>query len=241
LVTRVMGGVGSHQLKGAGDVTGDVISRDIEGTSGTVNHDLRSADPNYDGLVVPGVDLTVAQGGQGQVIIEESDGFTAVSETASGAIGTSDSYTVHLAQKPTANVYVTVRAATSPQEEADGFPFGASILLAAGVILPGVVDYFRHILLNGVMTAVKQRAIVLVFSPDDNAPNAWNKKQTVDVGAVNDNRPEGDRVVIPTHPLITPQPPGHQRRPGLRRGHCPQRRGHRPRQRPAGHRRDAGR
>src|SRR5262249_44150747 len=98
LVTRVIGGLGSDILNVASDVTGDVISRDIEGTSGTVNHDLRSADPNYDGLVVPGVDLTVAQGGQGQVIIEESDGFTAVGETGSGAIGTSDSYTVHLAQ-----------------------------------------------------------------------------------------------------------------------------------------------
>src|SRR5262249_4259807 len=145
LLTRVVGGLGSDVINVAGDVDGDVITRDVEGTSGTVNHDVRSADPAYDGLVVPGVDLSVAQRGQGAVILKESDGFTAVGETSSGRIGTSDSYTIRLAQKPMANVYVTVSAAASPQNEADGGPAGDSILLHSGVVLPGALDYLRHI------------------------------------------------------------------------------------------------
>src|SRR5262249_46970120 len=151
-----------------------------------------------DGLVAAGVNLSVAQGTQGQVIIEESGGFTAVSETSSDRIGTSDSYTVRLAQRPTANVYVTVSAPAPPQDEADGLPAGDSILLDSGVALPGVLDYFRHIVVNGVPTLVKQRALVLVLTPQN-----WMIPQTVDVGAVNDSRQEGDRVVITSHSVLS--------------------------------------
>src|SRR5204862_105553 len=50
------------------------------------------------------------------------------------------------------------------------------------------------------------RPVVLVFSPDEHAPNAWNKRQTVDVGAVNDGRPEGDRVVVASHSVLSADP-----------------------------------
>jgi len=50
----------------AGDVAGDVVSRDIEGTSGASNHDVRSGDPLYDGIVANGLDLIVARPTQGQ-------------------------------------------------------------------------------------------------------------------------------------------------------------------------------
>ena len=63
-----------------GNVVGDVFARDIEGTSGTVNHQVTSLDPNYNCLVAPGINLSVARGNQGQVVITESDGFTAVYE-----------------------------------------------------------------------------------------------------------------------------------------------------------------
>ena len=65
----------------AGDVVGDVISREIEGTSGTMNHGVSSTDPLYNGLLAPGVDVTVARGTQGQVIIEESGGLTDIRES----------------------------------------------------------------------------------------------------------------------------------------------------------------
>ena len=63
--TRVIGGLGSDIVNVGSDVVGDVFARDIEGTSGTVNHLVTSNDPNYNGLVVNGVDLSVARPGAG--------------------------------------------------------------------------------------------------------------------------------------------------------------------------------
>src|SRR5205823_14562188 len=80
LLTRVIGGLGSDTINVAGDVAGDVVSRDINGTSSTINHGVTSTDPLYNGIVADGVDLNVARGGQGQVVINESGGFTAVYE-----------------------------------------------------------------------------------------------------------------------------------------------------------------
>src|SRR5262249_12964091 len=122
----------------------------------------------------------------------------------SGDIGTSDSYTVRLAQQPTATVYVTVSAAMNPQEEednVDGQGAGDSILLASGVALPGTPDYYRHISVNGVPTKVKNRTVVLLSTADSPA-----KPQTGDVGALNDGRPEGDRVVVTSHSVISADP-----------------------------------
>ena len=56
---------------------------------------------------------------QGNVVITETDGFTSVRE-GGGPISI-DRYAVRLAALPTATVYVTVSAARTPQEEADGY------------------------------------------------------------------------------------------------------------------------
>ncbi len=64
--TRVLGGLGSDTVNVGSDVVGDVVARDIEGTSGTVNHQLTSADPTYNGLVADGVNVDIARAGQGQ-------------------------------------------------------------------------------------------------------------------------------------------------------------------------------
>ena len=117
VATRVIGGLGSDTINVAGDVAGDVVSRDVEGTSGVINNGVRSADPLYDGLLANGVDVTVARGTQGQVVIQETAGFTAVREG-----GNTDSYLVYLAQAPTHDVYVTVSAARSPQEQQGPIP-----------------------------------------------------------------------------------------------------------------------
>ncbi|HEY3921306.1 MAG TPA: carbohydrate-binding protein, partial [Gaiellaceae bacterium] len=63
--TRVIGGLGSDTVNVGGDVVGDVFAKDINGTSGTVNHLVTSQDPNYNGLVADGVPLSVAQADQG--------------------------------------------------------------------------------------------------------------------------------------------------------------------------------
>src|SRR5207248_303708 len=60
VAVRVIGGLGSDQINVAGDVNGNVYSRDIEGTSAVINHGIVSNDPAYNNLVVNGVSLSVA-------------------------------------------------------------------------------------------------------------------------------------------------------------------------------------
>ena len=67
--------------------------------SGDVNHLVTSGDPLYDGLVVDGIDLNVATPTTGNVIITETDGFTAVREGGPVSI---DKYFVRLAADPDA-------------------------------------------------------------------------------------------------------------------------------------------
>ena len=110
--TRVFGGLGSDTINVGGDVVGDVFSRDIEGTSGTVNHQVTSLDPNYNGLVAPrrrperrpgepgpGRDhreRRLHRGLRGRLLQDRRGGSP---EPACPAI---DSYTVQLAAAPTA-------------------------------------------------------------------------------------------------------------------------------------------
>ncbi|HET7128184.1 MAG TPA: hypothetical protein VFJ93_03815, partial [Gaiellaceae bacterium] len=142
VATRVIGGLGNDTIDVAGDVTGDVFSLDIDGTSGTLNHGVSSLDPNYNGLVAPGIQYSVARAGQGTVVITQSDGSTEVFEGGCYAFGIQaatcgspvggtqvpalDSYTVHLANRPDCGsgisdpncwVYVTVTAAYPPDSE----------------------------------------------------------------------------------------------------------------------------
>ncbi|MFL6033492.1 MAG: hypothetical protein ACJ74I_00290, partial [Gaiellaceae bacterium] len=226
IVTRVIGGLGNDTLDVAGDVTGDVFSLDIEGTSGTINHAVSSDDPTYNGIVADGVDLSVARAGQGSVVITESAGFTAVYEGGCfGVPGTCtpvpalDSYTVALAAKPNCGagvadadckVYVTVSAAYPPNSEhpslAHPYPDGppgagdGDTLLVTTTPFPGsAADFYRQIFLNGVSQQVSKRSIVLVFDG-----NNWQSAQTVYVYAVDDTRAEGTRVVTVSHSVIQP-------------------------------------
>jgi len=124
---RVIGGLGSDVINVGGDVTEDIVTRELEGASGTVNHLVRSeGDVLYDGLVVDGFDYNVARDGEGLVVINEeanaqTPGDTVVDESANPAGTHIDYYTVSLAEALTSGqvVYVTVSAARSPQEEQD--------------------------------------------------------------------------------------------------------------------------
>ena len=61
VLTRVIGGLGSDTINVAGDVAGDVVSRNIEGTTGTINHFVKSADAMYAGILADGIDVSVAR------------------------------------------------------------------------------------------------------------------------------------------------------------------------------------
>ncbi|MGY3658239.1 hypothetical protein [Bradyrhizobium sp. USDA 376] len=230
VATRVIGGLGNDTMNVAGDVTGPVVSRDIEGTSGMVNNRVTSDDSAYDGIVADGIDLSVARPNQGQVIIDEevlgdaSRGFTDISES-----GIQDVYGVYLQHAPVhgTHVYVTITAAMPPEEEhvkdgllhsgdildelgnglvpldANGLPPGDSMLLAEDDSKVGAIaaaNYDRDIYLNGTLIHVPARSIVLVFD-DTN----WDKahEHLVHLMAVDDNRPEGVRTVVTSHSVLS--------------------------------------
>ena len=200
--SRVIGGLGSDTINVGGDVVEDIVVRELEGASGTVDHLVTSAgDIGYDGLPVPGIDVQVGGVNEGLVVITESDGFTAVQEGGPVSI---DSYTVRLSRAPTSTVYVTVSAARPARDEALGTPAGESVWLCTGpsaATCDADGEFQRHIVVNGANVDVQQYALVLVFTPADYAT-----AQTVYVLARDDLRPEGDRVVAISHSALSADP-----------------------------------
>jgi hypothetical protein len=211
---RLVGGLGSDVFNVAGDVTTGIVTRELEGVSGTVNHRTMSDDPRYKGLVVDGFNYNVASAEEGAVVITESGGFTSVTE--GGGRTAVDNYFVRLARQPQPGqkVYVTVSAARSPQEEADdtlanpaslqdgpGDTIWISTTAPADPNDPLAADFQRFVWINGVLTPVASRAVVLVFDHTD-----WDTDQEVFVFAVDDDRSEGDRVVVIQHSVISADP-----------------------------------
>ncbi len=113
--------------------------------------------------------------------------------------GVADTYLVYLAERPDANVYVTVSAARSSSNEAAQ---GGDTVWLSRVLL-GAVDYDRDVVIDGETVHVPAHAIVLVFTPD-----AWNKAsgQIVSVIAADDDLEEGDRVVMVSHSVLSGDP-----------------------------------
>src|SRR5262249_54372051 len=159
-----------------------------------------SGDPNYDGLVTDGIDVSVTRPNQGQVIIDQPKGFTAVTEgtpNTSSDTSNDDRYGVRLAQAPLpgTHVYVIASAPVAPQEE-----IGNTGLLGVGDVVdnsgnedtlllsttPGV--FTRQIVLNGTTYNIPLRATVLVFDSTN-----WSTDQYVNVRAADDTAKDLDR------------------------------------------------
>lgn len=230
---RVIGGLGSDTINVTGDVVEDIVTRELEGVSGTIDHLVNSdGDPLYDGAAVDGLDYNLATPDIGQVIIgDEGDEGTSVREGGSVTVGEIDSYSVKLAAAPTANVYVTVSAARSPQEEAqDTFsnpePTATSNSLTDGegdtvwLCVGGAPnpdgspsadcdsqsEFKRFKIINGIPVDENNRALVLTFGTNQFGANGWDVKQWVYVYAVDDDRSEGDVVVAIQHSTISADP-----------------------------------
>jgi hypothetical protein len=225
---RVIGGLGSDTINVAGDVVEDIVTRELEGVSGTIDHRVISDlpgfdDPFYDGLSVDGLDYNLATPDIGQVIIgDEGPEGTSIREGGSATVGEIDSYSVKLAADPGTFVYVTVSVARSPQEEADDSfsnpePTPTSDSLSdgeadtiwlctpsAGIDCSLPEHFQRHKVVNGIPVDENGRALVLTFTggPGGN----WNTRQWVYVYAVDDDRSEGDRVVVVQHSTISANP-----------------------------------
>ncbi len=121
MVTTIIGGLGNDTVNVAGDVTGTVISAELEGRSGVINHSVTSDDLAYNGLLVDGIALNVADAATGAVVITESAGGTVVDEDVAGSV---DTYAVSLATASLAAVapgdvaYITVSAASRSRKRA---------------------------------------------------------------------------------------------------------------------------
>ena len=116
---RVIGGLGSDTINVTGDVTADIVVKELEGLQRRRQPHrhlgrpaLRRRWPST------GINVNVATPTSGNVIITETGGFTTVREGDTGL--RIDRYDVRLATAPTGPVYVTVSAGRSPQQEADG-------------------------------------------------------------------------------------------------------------------------
>ena len=107
---RVIGGLGSDTINVTGDVVEDIVTRELEGVSGTIDYRVTSLDPAcvngdvlYDGLAVDGLDYNLATPDLGQVIIgDEGDEGTSVRECLADAVRCGpdiDSYSVKLAAR----------------------------------------------------------------------------------------------------------------------------------------------
>ena len=173
-------------------------------------------------MSVDGLEYNLATPDLGVVIIgDEGDEGTSVREGGSVSVPEVDWYSVMLSTLPSANVYVTVSIARSPQEEADD-AFSNPEPLINGNVADSLSDgegdtmwvcvgsaptgdtpstdcdeeseFMRVVVINGVMYDLENRAVTLTFTPGN-----WMDKQWVYVYAVDDERSEGDVIVAISH------------------------------------------
>jgi Ca2+-binding RTX toxin-like protein len=118
VVTTVIGGLGSDTFNVAGDVTQEIISQNLDGLSGIINHGAEAPGSDYDKLLVDGIQVTIATEQQGKVVIDQdrettSPGLTQVTEDALSV----DGYWLNLFRTAgldsSAVAYLTVSAASS--------------------------------------------------------------------------------------------------------------------------------
>jgi Ca2+-binding RTX toxin-like protein len=170
VITTIIGGMGADTFDVAGDVTLPIVSLDLEGRSGVVNHAVASDDGAYDNLLAPGIGLNVAGAQGGQIVVAQTDDNTKVNEQGE----TVDTYTIQLASAPVGGpVYINVSAARATQEEEDDAGNeGDSVLVSIDN-----VHFSRYLTLTVNDTAAR----------------------TIYIKAVDDGRNEGERVYAISH------------------------------------------
>jgi Ca2+-binding RTX toxin-like protein len=179
-VTVISGGEGSDTIDVGGDVTGRIVAVSAEGISGAINHAVSSTDPNYDGILAPGLSLNVAgtDPDAGTVVIAQVDG-TRVYEGGAG-----DSYTIHLAgTTPAAGTiaYLTISVSQSP-----------AALLA---------QHARTVEFSADNGTTWLSILVLRFEVGAGPATAWTRTQTIMVRAIDDGVAEGPQTTTISHSI----------------------------------------
>ncbi|MDM8557941.1 LEPR-XLL domain-containing protein [Candidatus Parabeggiatoa sp. HSG14] len=113
LVTKLVGGLGSDSFNVGGDAP-PIISNDLLGHSGVINHAVVSDDPAYNGIRVEGISANIADNDEPGIVITQSDGNSVVNSAGF----TQDSYTVVLTRAPAPGEKVVVTA-LAPTKESD--------------------------------------------------------------------------------------------------------------------------
>jgi hypothetical protein len=106
MVVRIIGGLGSDTVNVAGDVTGQIVSYEVEGRSSVINHAVASDDPAYNEIFVDGLRANVADGETALFEIDTT-GLTLLDE--GGAYG---EYRIRMTKAITSTVFLTVSANT---------------------------------------------------------------------------------------------------------------------------------
>ncbi|MEX2488714.1 MAG: hypothetical protein WD356_04235, partial [Pseudomonadales bacterium] len=194
VVTRVIGGLGNDDFIVTGDVTGRVVSVDLQGASGILTHGITSDDSEYDGDFVNGIGLNIANASQGAVVINQSDSSTEILEDS----GLWDSYKVSLAipeiDVPAGTVAtITVSAAMSSsldrllnkRNTGDGGPHDAA-----------------SVLVSTSPTGPFSQATTINFEHGVN----WEDEITIYVKAAHDDALEGERKVMISHTATVTSP-----------------------------------
>ena len=193
LVTTIIGGLGSDTVDVGGDVAGRIVALSVEGRSSFVNHAVFSDDPAYNGVFAEGLQLNVASGDNGLVLVGETGGETSLVENdADGTIDADeeDSYTLTLselaADNPDTVLYLTVSAALAGFKENQ---------LAGKTVEIAVSN-------DGGTTFSEFRADhVLTFDSSiiGADPLAWDRVITVMVRGVFDEAVEGEKQIVISH------------------------------------------
>ncbi len=119
LTTQLLGGLGSDAVFVGGDVN-PVVTNDLLGHSGLIEHVVTSTDPTFGGIDVEGIAANVSDDDEPFVRIIPSGGTTTVVEGQTVALGF-DSYQVVLTRRPDRDVVITVAVdAVAPEDAARG-------------------------------------------------------------------------------------------------------------------------
>ena len=126
VLTRVIGGLGSDTINVGSDVTADIFVRELEGSSGAVNHLVSRPTRCTTACPPPASTTTSPPPTSASSSSPRPTGSRWSVKAAWWDTGvdpiTVDRYFVRLASAPTGTVYVTVSAACSSQEEQGSAP-----------------------------------------------------------------------------------------------------------------------
>ncbi|MBT5600501.1 MAG: hypothetical protein HOJ62_17925, partial [Planctomycetaceae bacterium] len=160
--TNLIGGRGSDTFN-VGGIDGledplTVVSNDLRGHTGIINHTISTADENFSNLALSGISANVGDADSPGIMILETGTGTSVAESNNLGLQSIDAYDVILTMAPIENITITI---TPDPPKEDAFTAGA-----------------RGIEVRKQGTTTFSDTLQLTFTPAN-----WNISQTVEIQA----------------------------------------------------------